>query len=118
MILRIRLLSVTRRSALIQRMGFSASQPTTTTVRYPVLQHRPFRSRSRSFPIASLEIHRAHRYAARSGGPSWRLQPVGLACCLTKLPETYQESRITMEINSLMHTQLQERVSPTTEGRS
>jgi len=95
MILCIRLLSVTCRSALIQRMGSSASQPTTTTVRYPVLQHRPFRSRSQSFPIAWLEIHRAHRHAARSGGPSWRVQPVVPARCLTKLPELYRQARIT-----------------------
>src|SRR2546427_278036 len=90
MILCIRLLSVTCRSALIQRMGSSASQPTTTTVRYPVLQHRPFRSRSQSFPIAWLEIHRAHRHAARLGGPSWRVQPVVPARCLTKLPGLYR----------------------------
>src|SRR2546422_3092365 len=91
MILCIRLLSVTCQSALIQRMGSSAYQPTTTTVRYPVLQHRPFRSRSQSFPIAWLEIHRAHRHAARPGGPSRRVRPIVPARCLTKIPELYRE---------------------------
>src|SRR5256885_13451073 len=53
-----------------------------------------FRSRSQSFPIAWLEIHRAHRHAARLGGPSWRGQPGVPARSLTKLPELYRQGRI------------------------